>query len=140
MKILYFVFKWMFLAAPAAIWILLYLDGKLSTFDAVQYALVGLLTLGGALAFIVLQLAENSRKQTPLKQYHFYFDEGGMIGQPKVLILDRKLKLSKNYADISNYYFGYMSEHSIKKHLILWVALHSGFRINFSKDSVVSMY
>jgi hypothetical protein len=42
-------------------------------------------------------------------EHHFYFDEGGMIGNPIISITGAKLKHSKREHHISNYYFGKLS-------------------------------
>ncbi len=43
------------------------------------------------------------------KEYHINFDEGGMMGIPKVTINNKKTK---------DYYIGKMSKYTLKKHII----------------------
>jgi hypothetical protein len=58
------------------------------------------------------------------KLYHFYFDEGGMLGTSLVYIAEKKVRNVNHWAHISQYYFGKISVESICRHIELF---HSAF-------------
>jgi len=47
--------------------------------------------------------------------YHVYFDQGGLLGLPKILCVEEKLPDPDEWddRDISNYYYGHMTRFGI---------------------------
>ena len=71
--------------------------------------------------------------------YHFYLDEGGMIGDAIVRIKKGSLKksevLSGSDSDIRNYYFGKLPLRSITRHLQLFQQAYPDCHINYDSQS-----
>ncbi len=51
------------------------------------------------------------------KLYHFYIDEGGLLGNAVVVVTNKKLRTSKKENHISQYYVGKMTKMSISIYL-----------------------
>ena len=72
-------------------------------------------------------------------KYHFYFDEGGMLGNATVRIkkgiLNKYEILSGSDGDIRNYYFGKIPMHSIIRHLQLFQMAYPDCIINYDSQS-----
>jgi|SRR6056297_133398 len=65
----------------------------------------------------------------PKECYHFYFDEGGLLGIPKISLL--KDRRRKNQKDVYFYYIGYMEITSIVRYLEFFSAI---FRLYIYED------
>lgn len=77
---------------------------------------------------------------TKERLYHFYFDEGGLIGKAIVCVSNTLLTVEdNNEAHISNYYFGYLSLKSISRHLQLYNKCYPN-NITYSKLSLVGNF
>ncbi len=71
-----------------------------------------------------------------MKNYYFYFDEGGMFGNPKISI--RKLKIENENDEndeIFYYFFGKLSSDSIIRHLQLFKMVYPDIKFKFDKSS-----
>lgn len=61
-----------------------------------------------------------------MKEYYFYFNEGGVLGETTICLTESKLKPVKSKYDthISNYYFGKLPIVSIERHLRLFLHIY----------------
>ncbi len=69
--------------------------------------------------------------------HHFYFDEGGMIGQPRVAICNNRLKPNNKQFYIGNYYIGHLKLYHITRYLELFLKVFPEYHIQFHQLSEI---
>lgn len=61
--------------------------------------------------------------------YHFYFDEGGIFGDGKVLVTSKKLPIRVQENHFCHYYKGKMPKIEIALYIDRWKRLYPRFRV-----------